>query len=156
MSLMYQSALPRRCDLASSMTSRNTNGNGAQNPSSCPPTYQYGNNNKQSLNRSLGKSLPYLPLPILNTQMDLQHDGGKGRFLQQLFDFPFLFYIVSFFSHLCEGPRYVTSVSRLVESHIWSSFPNANAILCLDRKLHFLVILFGSGPERKPIFPACL
>lgn len=46
----------------------------------------------------------------------------------------------------------MTSVQRLVESRIWSNFPNANAVLCLDRKFHFLVILFESGPERKPIF----
>lgn len=46
----------------------------------------------------------------------------------------------------------MTSVQRLVESHIWSNFPNAGAVLCLDRKLHSLVVLFESGPEHKPLF----
>lgn len=65
------------------------NGKNAPNPNSCPPTYQYGNNITQALSRPPGKSLPYLPLPVLNPQLDLQHDGGKGRFLQRLLDFSF-------------------------------------------------------------------
>lgn len=65
------------------------------------------------------------------------------------------FYNVSFFSYLSEGPRSVISLQMLLESNIWSSCPNVNAVFCLERKLHFSAILFESGLERI-CFPACL
>lgn len=81
----------------------NMNRRNARNPSSCPPTYQYGNHHRQTLSSSPGKSLPY---PLLARHPSAFIAQWRQRqVLATIIFFPFPLFIMSVSSHISvRGP----------------------------------------------------